>query len=50
MNAADWGAKILANDEYRDEYLDDLLVLALFDTILFLGTSSSSNGQLPLPY
>jgi hypothetical protein len=36
-NAKIWGDKIRAKDGYSDEYLDDLLVLALFDTILFLG-------------
>ncbi|CAG9996101.1 unnamed protein product [Clonostachys byssicola] len=45
MNAKIWGDKIRAKDGYSDEYLDDLLVLALFDTILFLDNSWSMNDS-----
>ncbi|CAH0051053.1 unnamed protein product [Clonostachys solani] len=45
MNAKTWGDKIRAKDGYSDEYLDDLLVLALFDTILFLDNSWSMNDS-----
>ncbi|CAH0024401.1 unnamed protein product [Clonostachys rhizophaga] len=44
-NAKIWGDKIRAKDGYSDEYLDDLLVLALFDTILFLDNSWSMNDS-----
>ncbi|KAE8452288.1 hypothetical protein EG329_000988 [Mollisiaceae sp. DMI_Dod_QoI] len=45
MNASNWGSKISANEDFKDEYLDDLLVLGLFDTILFLDNSTSIDWE-----
>lgn len=36
-NADAWGKTISEDRSLNDEFMDDLLVLALFDCILFLG-------------
>ncbi|KAL4924833.1 uncharacterized protein BDV17DRAFT_203703 [Aspergillus undulatus] len=42
-NADEWAAKIEELDWLNDEFMDHLLVLALFDCILFLDNSESIN-------
>ncbi|GES66462.1 hypothetical protein ATEIFO6365_0015000700 [Aspergillus terreus] len=42
-NAEKWSNKIAEDDNLSDEFLDDLLVLALFDCIIFLDNSQSIN-------